>query len=320
MRCKVLALSFLFMLIFQAGAAFAVDKPSGASPAREAFRKRRGADIVNAAGPADQPAVTVKPAQAADSAALGPAFNNAPDSSPRGSPVSGGPVGEMPAIIVPEVTTQVDLSSSDINRFVCPPGEMGPIHVVFSKEKGVSVNTEGRNAFVKFLIKQEDGKNGYSTTPTEFYVICGRKVYTLIGLPERIPARTVLLSGGDDEARKNASLFEGMPFEKKILRIVKSVYTEDIPDSFTVNDEDKPFDLYKGIGLTLVRSVRIEGQGLKAKEFAVEAREDVELSEKDFLKRELTSNPVAVAIDKLKLSPGETARVIIVERASEGRD
>jgi len=43
----------------------------------------------------------------------------------------------------------------------------------------------------------------------------------------------------------------------------------------------------------------------------------MELEEKDFLKNELTSNPVAVSIDRLKLSKGETARIIIAERVSE---
>ena len=223
-------------------------------------------------------------------------------------------LSNTPAAIAPEVAAPVDLSSSDINRLVCP-AEIKD--VIYSKEKGLTVKIEGRDAFVKFLVTKDGDKDVYSSTPTELYVICGQKTFNLIALPKRIPSRTVMLSGGDDKSKKNTSLFDGMPFEKKILSVIKSVYTEDIPDSFTVRNENRPFNLYKGLKLTLIRTIRVEGEGLLIKEFAVQATESMELSEKDFLKSEITSNPVAIAIDKLKLSKGETARIIIVERVTD---
>ncbi len=223
-------------------------------------------------------------------------------------------LSNTPAVIAPEVAAPVELSSSDINRLVCPTEIKD---VIYSKEKGLTVKIEGREAFVKFLVTKEGDKDVYSTTPTELYVICGQKTFNLIALPKRIPSRTVMLSGGDDKAKKNSSLFDGMPFEKKILAVIKSVYTDDIPDSFTVKSEDRSFNVYKGLKLTLVRTVRVEGEGLLVKEFTSQATENMELAEKDFLKNELTSNPVAIAIDKLKLAKGETARIIIVERVTD---
>ncbi len=230
-------------------------------------------------------------------------------------------IGEAPAVTAPEIAAPVELSSSDINRLVCPEDITD---VIYSKEKGVTVKIEGKNAFVKFLVKEDGGQEDYSTTPTEIYVVCGHKTFNLIALPKRIPSRTVILSGGDDKAKRNMSFFEGMPFEKKVLSLIKSVYTENIPDSYTVTWENRPFNLYKGLKLTLVRTVRIYGEGLQVKEFALKALENMELSEKDFLKPELTANPVAIAIDKLRLAPGDvdqsTARVIIVEHVTEGGD
>ncbi len=219
-----------------------------------------------------------------------------------------------PVVVAPEIATPVDLSSSDINRLVCPTEIKD---VIYSKEKGVTVKIEGRDAFVKFLVMKDGEKDVYSTTPTELYIVCGGKTFNLIALPKRVPSRTVMLSGGDDKAKKNASLYDGMPFESKILSIVKSIYTDKIPDSFTAQPENRLFNLFKGLNFTLVRTVRIEGEGLLVKEFLARATEDLELSEKDFLRRELTSNPVAIAIDRLKLTKGGTARVIIVERATD---
>ena len=250
----------------------------------------------------------------------GPAVANAPQVGPQlAAPAQYISIPEdSMAVVPPEVATPIYLSSSDINRIVCPSFIKD---VIYSKEKGLTVKIEGQNAFVKFLVTKEGDKDNYSTTPTELYVLCGRDTYNLIALPKRIPSRTVTLSGGDRKAGKNTSLFAGMPFEKKILSIIKSVYTESIPDSFTVTEEDRPIDLFKGVKLTLRQTVRVEGEGLQVKEFTARAAKNMELSEKDFLKSGLTSNPVAIAIDKLRLAPGETARILIVERVTdEGGD
>ncbi len=221
-----------------------------------------------------------------------------------------------PVVVFPEIATTIELSSSDINRLICQADVQD---VVRSKEKGVLVKKVGKNAFVKFLINKEGDKMVYSTTPTELYVICGGETFNIIALPKRIPARTVILSGGDKKMKKNVSLFKGMPFEAQLLSIIKHIYKEDIPDSFTVKEEDRPLNLYQGLNLTLVRTVRIEGEGLSVKEFVAKATQNIEIEEKNFLKNELTTNPVAIAIDKLKLSQGDVARIIIVERVlSEG--
>ena len=323
MRIRILTLLFslLLLLIFQAGSAFAADK-SVQAPAWETFMRSKVTSAANAGGPSGQ----VKPENPTAKSGVihgirkpaSPAVANTP--SAAGQLATPGEYSSTPAdsltVVPPEVATPVYLSSSDINRIVCP----GYIKdVIYSKEKGLTVKIEGQNAFVKFLVAKEGDKDEYSMTPTELYVLCGKEPYNLIALPKRIPSRTVTLSGGDGKASKNASFFGGIPFEKKILSIIKSVYTENIPDSFTVRNEDRPFNLYKGLRLTLIRTVRVEGEGLRVKEFTAQATQKMELSEKDFLKTEITSSPVAIAIDKLSLSPGETARVLIVERvAAEG--
>ena len=320
MRIKVLAFSLLFLLILQAGSAFAA-KTSGQAPAWETFMRSKVTSAVNAGGPSAQVKPEVPTAKSGVIHGMrkpaNPAVANTPPAT--GQLAAPGKYSSIPedslAVVSPEVATPVYLSSSDINRIVCP---LYIEDVIYSKEKGLTVKIEGQNAFVKFLVTKEGDKDNYSTTPTELYVLCGKETYNLIALPKRIPSRTVTLSGGDRKASKNSSLFDGMPFEKKILSIIKDVYTENIPDSFTARNEDNPFNLYKGLRLTLVRTVRVEGEGLRVKEFIAQATESMELSEKDFLKTEMTTDPVAIAIDKLRLSPGETARIFIVERVTAG--
>ena len=329
MRIKAFSFPLLFLLFLQAGSVFAADRSGGPAPTWEGFMRRKVVAAVGAGGPKGQSSAQVKLAgsaaentvvsgmkkQASPAVANTPPATRQPVAQQLVAPAQYSSIPEDSlAVVPPEIATPVYLSSSDINRIVCPTYIKD---VIYSKEKGLTVKIEGRNAFVKFLVTKEGDKDEYSTTPTELYVLCGKETYNLIALPKRIPSRTVTLSGGDRKANKNASLFDGMSFEKKILSIIKSVYTENIPDSFTVRDTDRPINLYKGLKLTLIKTVRVEGEGLRVKEFTAQAAENMELSEKDFLKTEIISSPVAIAIDKLRLTPGETARVLIVERAAD---
>lgn len=219
--------------------------------------------------------------------------------------------------VLPEITTQIEMSSSDINRIVC---QADIRDVIFSKEKGLSVKFAGRDAFVKFLITKKEGQEIYSNTPSELFLICGNDAYSLIAIPRRIPSQTIRLSSGKlEKIKRNISLMDGLPFEKKVLGLIKSVYTEDIPDSFSITKSNKKIEIFKDITLTLKRTVAIEGDGLQVKEYNVEINKDlphasVQIMEKDFLRTELTVKPVAISIDKMNLKKGDSARLFIVEQ------
>ncbi len=169
--------------------------------------------------------------------------------------------------VSPEITTQVRLSNSDINRVICP---VDIKDVIYSEEKGLAVNISGKNAFVKFLVVKKDGKDLYSTVPSELYFVCDGAVYTMIASPARIPAQTVQLTPGKaGTARKNIELYGELPFEKKIITIVKRVYMNEVPDSFTKTVVGRKMDLFKDLEVILRATYAIEGEGLRVKEFEV---------------------------------------------------
>ena len=233
----------------------------------------------------------------------GPAFSQDP------------PPGDI--AILPEVTTPVEMSNSDANRIVCASTIED---VIFSKEKGLSVHFTKRDAFLKFQILKEDGQLTYSTTPAEVFVVCGDHVFRIIAIPKRVPSKTVrLTSGGADQIKSNLTLMRGLPYEEKLLTLIRAVYTDQIPESFTVTQTRKVIDLFRDIEVTLTRTISVEGEGLLVKEFMVQPRASrVELHEKDFLKVDLALRPVAITVDRLSLTTGQSARVLIVEQRGEG--
>ncbi len=224
--------------------------------------------------------------------------------------------------VSPEITTQVRLSNSDINRVICP---VDIKDVVYSEEKGLAVNLSGKNAFVKFLVVKKDGKEMYSMTPSELYFVCDGAVYTMIASPARIPAQTVQLTPGKaGTAKKNIELYGELPFEKKIITIVKRVYMNDVPDSFTKTAVNRKMDIFKDLEVILRSIYAIEGEGLRVKELDVRISpasnlETISLKENDFLRTDISLHPVAVSVESMTLKKGETSRVFVVERNEGGQ-
>jgi conjugal transfer pilus assembly protein TraK len=224
--------------------------------------------------------------------------------------------------VSPEITTQVRLSNSDINRVICP---VDMKDVIYSEEKGLTVNLSGKNAFVKFLVVKKDGKEMYSMTPSELYFICDGQVYTMIAIPARIPAQTLQLTPGKaGTAKKNMELYGELPFEKKIIAIVKRVYTNDAPDSFTKTVVNRKIDVFKDLEVILRSIYSIEGEGLRVKELEVRispasALNTISFKESDFLRTDISLHPVAVSVESMTLKKGETSRVFVVERNEGGQ-
>jgi conjugal transfer pilus assembly protein TraK len=223
--------------------------------------------------------------------------------------------------VLPEVATKVLLSNRDVNRIICMNGPIKDI--IYSKEKGITVKTNGNNAFVKFLISRDPATGDfiYTKIPSELYVVCGSDstVYTLITVPRDIPAQTVQLISHKKEIKKNLSLFEGIPFEKKVLLLVKDAYRDKIPESFTVKVLNRPLNIFRDIDISLKRQIIADGEGLGLKEYVLTLRPtstktQMHLEEKFFLLPELAQKPVGIALEHMTLQKGRVSRLFIVER------
>jgi conjugal transfer pilus assembly protein TraK len=226
--------------------------------------------------------------------------------------------GGFPTVVLPESTTNIRLSSSDINRVACP-SEIS--EALTSTEKGVTIKITGKDAFVKFKVMKRGDKYSYSSTPTELYFVCGDKVFSMVAFPQRVPSQTIRLSSGlEKKIRENLSLYAGLPFEKKVLKALKEVFTESIPDSYTISKQEKRFYTFKEILLTLKRTVDIEGEGLRIKEYEASLRSETpefKMNEKMFLRTALVDNPIAISLERHVLRTGDSSRVFVVEQRAE---
>ena len=229
-------------------------------------------------------------------------------------------------IVLPEITTKVILSSTDINRVTCNEGYIKD--VVYSKEKGLSVKISQNNAFIKFLVTKRhiNGREEliYPNKPVELYFVCGSDatIYTVIGVPKKVPAQNIRLVSKKKQIKKTLSIFEGIPFEKKVLMLTKCTFQDDIPDSFTVKMVNDKKDFFQDLNIFLKRMIIAEGEGIELKEYLISikpnySKQKMILEEKYFLLPEITKNPIGITLEKTALSKGETGRLFIVEKTSE---
>ena len=219
----------------------------------------------------------------------------------------------MEVTVLPEKMTSVELSNSDVNRITCS----GPIEdLIFSSEKGIEGNFVGDNAFIKFKIAKKGAEKTYSSIPSELFIACQGKIYSLIATPKRIPSTTIRLSPGkEDVMKKNMAEFEGMPFEKKILRLLRQAYKSKFPDSYLIRSMNLKVELAPNLEVALKRVVDVEGEGFRIKEFEVSPKgvHQVEIDEKLFLNRNVGEQIAAIAIDDHVLKNGKSTRVFVVE-------
>jgi conjugal transfer pilus assembly protein TraK len=244
-----------------------------------------------------------------------------PDRAAPGETASFTTTGPAEIVVLPEVSQVVQLSNTAYNRFQCDDTIQD---VLASEEKILNVQYEGNNAFIKFKYVIRGGKAVYAEKPLDLSIVCGGEIYSIIAVPRPLPSspKIRLSSGKKKKIQANRSLFGGMPHEKKALHFIKLAYTDTVPDSFDSTRSNTRFDLFKGLGLVLVRVVVVPGEGLKLKEYEVsnDTKEALRLTEKKFMMTELTTRTVAIALSKLNLKPGETARLFVVEQTGGNRE
>lgn len=227
--------------------------------------------------------------------------------------------------VLPEVTTQVSLSNLDINRITCM-GDRPVKDVVYSVEKGITVEVNGSNAFIKLQMHQDSlsSKAEVIEDPVELYVVCGNEneVYTLIGVPKKIPAQWVQLASKAGSIKKNQALFEGKAFEKKIITLIKHAWKETYPDSYAIENVQRPVTV-KGLewlDISLRRVVTVEGEGFVIKEYALLinselAEDERKVLEKQFIAARITDNPLAISLDSLTIKKDAPTRLFVIERS-----
>lgn len=226
-------------------------------------------------------------------------------------------------IVYPEVTTAIEMSSTDVNRIICPVTS-NEVNVIHSTEKGMITKVVENNVFVKFsIVKKKEGPNEeliYRDSPAELYVVCGGEVFSMIVIPKQIPTQTVKLSTGTkDRIKENIEMMSGMPLEEKIIKMIQAAYKDDIPSTFTVEDRRTDMGLYEDVSVVLRRVISADGTGLRLLEYDVRAvgSNEIHVNETTFMRPELAGRiPLAIALEEHTITE-RPSRLFVVQVVKE---
>lgn len=219
---------------------------------------------------------------------------------------------------LPEATTRIELSSTQINRIIAPSGKT--IKDVVIQKGQLQVKIAGKNAFIGFpktydALTQDTKAAG---DPAEIYAVVDDTVYTLVAFPKKVSAQTIQLGGDTSNIDKNIELFDGMPLEKKAVVLIQAALSNEVPQSFAQQKINRR--IFAGIGpfnITLNRSITVEGENLILKEFYISMvgeESSINLNENIFLHPDLTSKPIGITLEDNTLIKGRIVRLFIVEK------
>jgi conjugal transfer pilus assembly protein TraK len=159
------------------------------------------------------------------------------------------------------------------------------------------------------------------TAPSEFFVSCNGAIYPLYAEPAEIPAQTVsLVPGAPQRARANAALLGPLVEEERAVSIILALLQDRVPASFTEVAPGTDRITLPELATATIRERRrlaIEGSGLSASEYLVSSGTSLTLDERSFLDTRFGADIFAITLDRLTLSPGEAARLIVIRRSAE---
>ena len=222
--------------------------------------------------------------------------------------------GHADQSVPPDMRTTVEVSNRDVNRFVCP-GTMQDM--IYSKEKDITGHFSKSDAFIKFKITQIGDEKQYATEENELFLVCDGNVYTIITEPIDVPSTTVrLMPPAGDSFVQNVAMFKNMPLEKQALHIIRQAYGDHYPSSYKIKDARQRVFIRGDLDVLLKQYVDMEGIGLRLKRYSItsSALDEISVKETDFLRSNVSSSLLAVAIEDHTLRPEESTRVFVVEQ------
>lgn len=223
----------------------------------------------------------------------------------------------MQGPILPEVTTPVLMSASDINRINCP----SPIQdLLYSLEKPIEGKFVGNNAFIKFKTSVNSaGYEDYTSQPQAIHITCGDNVYSIVAYPKSGLKTVTLHLQGDltEQIKENQSTFAALPMKKKYLRLIKEAYHGEEPPGYTIRRRNDIVDISKDLIVTVIREMRVPGEGIGLLELSVRGNfrangpTKLVLDKDVFLTTRIHDHIRSITIVDSELEPKSSTRVFV---------
>ncbi|WP_267523582.1 TraK domain-containing protein [Campylobacter sp. MG1] len=226
----------------------------------------------------------------------------------------------------------ISLSNSSVNRIVLPY----PIKdVAYSKEKGLIINVNKNQAFIKFIPYQKevvDSDNSNSNNAnvieskvvydkaksSEVFFVTKEKTFSFVFVPKNIKTQTIIINDTNKETNEIISEETANDHSTNIANLVKKVFSaKETPQGYKSININKM--VYKDNIKTYYHKNNLQGAlyDISVYEILNNTAQSITIEDKDFFNY-IGDNPVAIAIyydnEFNQLLPYAKAKAIIIAK------
>lgn len=208
--------------------------------------------------------------------------------------------------VMPEIRTTIPINNTDTTRIKCVHGQINSMDYSDGTGLIAKVDKSNRYAIISFQQLDTGLERKIINNKVNLGIGCGAEYYQMILDPQNMKSKTILLQQTWLEliSKKSNKDNKNKTFEQLLIDLIKQSRNEGGYNNTNQADQTNQKYFYLGnLQVTLLNQVKIPGTLYQLKKFAIISNKDVDISEKDFIDKQLGNGQIlALSLDDYALN------------------
>lgn len=204
-------------------------------------------------------------------------------------------------VVMPEMTTVVPVSSTDMTRLKCVHGQISAVDYVAGTGLIHTTHKNNKNTIINFQQLDDGMERKIISAKVSFGIICADEYYQLVLDPQPMETQVIQLQLPELKitAKSNKTSNENKSNEQVLLDLIKQSRAQSFGQNLDLDEK-----IYLGdLQIQLLNETNVAGTNYQIKRFVITSNKEVGLSEKDFINTKLGfGNIRAISLDDQQLS------------------
>ncbi|CAB5500093.1 hypothetical protein AZO1586R_1042 [Bathymodiolus azoricus thioautotrophic gill symbiont] len=223
--------------------------------------------------------------------------------------------------VMPEIRTTIPINNTDTTRIKCVHGQINSMDYSDGTGLIAKVDKSNRYAIISFQQLDTGLERKIINNKVNLGIGCGAEYYQMILDPQNMKSKTILLQQTWLEliSKKSNKDNKNKTFERLLIDLIKQSRNEggynntnqanqanptnQANQTNQTNQTNQKYFYLGNLQVTLLNQVKIPGTLYQLKKFAIISNKDVDISEKDFIDKQLGNGQIlALSLDDYALN------------------
>ena len=220
--------------------------------------------------------------------------------------------------VMPEIRTTIPINNTDTTRIKCVHGQINSMDYSDGTGLIAKVDKSNRYAIISFQQLDTGLERKIINNKVNLGIGCGAEYYQMILDPQNMKSKTILLQQTWLEliSKKSNKDNKNKTFEQLLIDLIKQSRNEggynntnqadqanQANPTNPTNPTNQKYFYLGNLQVTLLNQVKIPGTLYQLKKFAIISNKDVDISEKDFIDKQLGNGQIlALSLDDYALN------------------